>query len=450
MRKILLLGVAAVALGGGYAFWPDGVSLGKPATWSVASWGKPSAEQKYRTAPAERGRLAASVNSTGPLQPVAVVNIGSQVSGQIVELRADYNSPVRKGDILAIFDPEPYQYAIEQSEAELSYARSAVTVQEAALDRAEAELMVAQAEYAAAKANTQQALISMTDYGRNLERKKTLVSGGTATTVEREQAQTAYDTARAVWAAADATARGRAGTVTGIEAQIRSAAAQIETARATVAQNVAALRQAKKSLEQSIIRSPVDGIVIDRLVEAGQIVAASLQAPTLFTIAQDLKEMQIKASVDEADIGLIREGQEVTFTVDAFPNRTFHGRVKQIRKQAYVVQFVVTYTVVVSAPNPELLLMPGMTANAKIVLAERDNVLRVPNAALRVKLDRAGPRSPHIWVLDDDGPRVVPVRAGITDGTYVEVTGDIEEGKPVIVGVDAEKGSSPKVFGTGL
>jgi HlyD family secretion protein len=446
----LLLGVAAVALGG-YALWPDGASLGKPATWSVSSWGKSSPEQKYRTAPAERGRLAASVNSTGPIQPIAVVNIGSQVSGEIVELRADFNTPVRKGDIIAIFDPEPYQYAIEQTEADLSFARSSVTVQEAVLDRAKADLTVAQAEYAAAVANTQQALISVNDYGRILERKKALVSGGTGTTVEREQAQVAYDTARAVGAAADATARSRAGTVTGIEAQIRSATAGIETTRASVAQKAAALRQARKSLEQSIIRSPVDGIVIDRLVEAGQIVAASLQSPTLFTIAQDLREMQIKASVDEADIGLVREGQEVTYTVDAFPNQTFHGRVKQIRKQAYAVQFVVTYTVVVSAPNPELFLMPGMTANAKIVLAERENVLRVPNAALRIKLDRAGPRSPHVWVLGDDGPTAVPVRAGITDGTYTEVVGDIAEGQSVIVGVDAsEKGSSPKVFGTGL
>jgi HlyD family secretion protein len=450
LRKILLLGAAVVALGG-YAVWPDGASLSNPATWSVSSWSGSSPEQKYRTAPAERGRLAASVNATGPLQPVAMVNVGSQVSGEIVELRADFNTPVREGDIIAIFDPEPYQNVIEQTEAELKHARASVTVQEAALDQAEAELTVAQADYAAAKASTQQAMIAVAEHGRVLERKKALVSGGSGTTADREQAQAEYDTARAVWAAADATARGRAGTVTGIEAQIRSAAAQIETARATVDQKIATLRQARKSLEQSIIRSPVDGIVIDRQVEAGQIVAASLQTPTLFTIAQDLKEMQIKASVDEADIGLIREGQEVTYTVDAFPNQTFHDRVKQIRKQAYVVQFVVSYTVVATAPNPDLLLMPGMTANAKIVLAERDKVLRVPNAALRVKLDRAGPRSPHVWVLGDDGPRAVAVRAGISDGTYTEVAGDIEEGAAIIVGVDAdERDSSPKVFGMGL
>jgi HlyD family secretion protein len=163
--------------------------------------------------------------------------------------------------------------------------------------------------------------------------------------------------------------------------------------------------------------------------------------------------MQIKASVDEADIGLIREGNEVAFTVDAYPNQTFRGRVTQIRKNPIVLQYVVSYTVVVSAPNPEFLLLPGMTANARIILAERGNALRVPNAALRVKLDQPGPKTPHVWVLDGDTPRAVPVRVGISDGTYTEITGDVEPSRTIIVGVDAtaqSKAASGRVFGTGL
>jgi len=454
LRKILLLGVAAVGLGS-YAFWSEGATLNKPLVWwsAVRSWTEPSPEPMYRTSEVERDRIAASVNSTGSIQPVAVINVGSQVSGQIVELRADYNTEVKRGDIIARFDPEPYQTAIEQAEAGLRYAKAAVAIQQAVLDRTEAELTVAQAEYASAKAHTQMALVAVAEHGRSLERKETLVSGGTGSTVEREQAQWAYDTARAAWDAAVASERGKVGAVVGIEAQIRSARSQIETAQATVDQRVASLRQARKSLEQSIIRSPVDGTVVDRMVEAGQIVAASLQSPTLFTIAQDLRRMQIKASVDEADIGLIRQGLEVAFTVDAYPNQTFKGRVTQIRKNPTVLQYVVSYTVIVSAPNPKFLLLPGMTANARIILAERENVLRVPNAALRVRLDQPGPKSPHVWVLDGNTPKVVPVRVGISDGTYTEVQGDLEPGWAVIVGMDTSVKSNAtagRVFGTGL
>lgn len=444
MRKILLLGVAVIGIGG-YVLWPDGANSPAWLPWAE------SAPVKYRTAAVERGRIAATVSSTGGIQPVAIVSIGSQVSGQIMELRADFNSPVRKGDIIAVFDPEPYENAIEQAEAGLKNAKAAVSIQHATLDRTRANLTVAHAEYAQAKAQTQQAQVAVAENSRGLERKKTLVSGGTGTTVEREQAQWAYDTARAAWAAADASERAKAGEIVGIEADIRSAEGQIETALATVDQRKAELRQARTSLEHSIIRSPVDGIVIDRAVEAGQIVAASLQSPTLFTIAQDLRQMQIKATVDEADIGSIREGQEVAYTVDAYPNRSFQGKVIQIRKNPIVTQYVVTYVVIVSAPNPDLLLLPGMTANTRIVLAEKDNVLRIPNAALRVRMDRTGPPGPHVWVNDPKGPKAVPVRVGVTDGTYTEVAGDLEPGQALIVAIDTTaRAAAPKVFGTGL
>jgi HlyD family secretion protein len=457
--------LCAVALGvAAYALTPQGGGSGW-TSWStiLASWAGRADTPRYRTAEVERGRVAAVVNATGSIQPVAVVAVGSQVSGQIRELRADYNSEVRKDEVIAVFDPEPYRNAIEQAEAELRFARAAVKIQRAALDRTKADLAVAQADRAASKARTRASLAALADYRRDLERKKALATGGTGTAVEKDRAQTAFDTAHAVWEAAEAAERAKAAMVTGIEAQLRSAESQIESALASVDQKSAALRQARTSLDRSIIRSPVDGTVIDRMVEAGQIVAASLEAPVLFTIARDLREMQIKASVDEADIGRIRVGQKVAFTVDAFPDRTFRGEVGQIRKNPVVTQYVVTYTVVVSAPNPDLLLLPGMTANVRILLAEREDVLRVPNAALRVRMERTGPPAAHgmertgppaihVWVLDGAEPRAVPVRAGLTDGTYTEVAGPLEPGQPVVVGREAAAAGpeARRVFGAGL
>jgi HlyD family secretion protein len=230
----------------------------------------------------------------------------------------------------------------------------------------------------------------------------------------------------------------------------------LKNAGAQVAQNQAALRQAQVDLERTFIRAPVDGTVVGRSVDVGQTVAASLQAPTLFTIAQDLRNMQVDTNVDEADVGRVKVGQTATFTVDSYPGRTFTGEVVQIRKAPLVVQNVVTYDVVVSARNPEQRLLPGMTANVRIVIDQKESVLQVPNAALRFRPpgmeapERERPARPapgglrgggapggRVWVVGPDGkPAAIPLQLGIGDGTYTEVVkGEIKEGQQVIVGV---------------
>ncbi|PYO26765.1 MAG: efflux RND transporter periplasmic adaptor subunit, partial [Candidatus Rokuibacteriota bacterium] len=266
----------------------------------------------------------------------------------------------------------------------------------------------------------------------------------------------------------------QAAAVSSAEAQLKVAQAQLDTARAQVGQSEASLRQSQLDLEHTIIRAPVEGVVVSRNVDVGQTVAASLQAPTLFTIAQDLSKMQVDTSMDEADVGRIVLGQKATFTVDAFPGRVFRGEVVQIRKAPQIVQNVVTYDVVVSAENLELKLLPGMTANVKVVTDQKADVLRIPNAALRfrppgVESDRSAQGRPgggggpgaarggaggpgaarggaglqgRVWVLGTGGkPQPVTLRVGITDGTYTEVAGDeLKEQQEVIVGL----GTSPE------
>jgi HlyD family secretion protein len=239
-------------------------------------------------------------------------------------------------------------------------------------------------------------------------------------------------------------------------AQLKVVEAQLQSAEAQVVQNEAELRQAQVDLEHTIIRAPVDGVVVSRTVDVGQTVAASLQAPTLFTIAQDLAKMQVDVSVDEADVGRIRVGLRAAFTVDSFPGRTFIGQVMQIRKAAQVVQNVVTYTVVVSAANPELTLLPGMTANVRIVTDRKEDVLKVANAALRfrppgVEAERPARSGPgagrgaapgegvpgRVWVVGPDGqPKPLALRLGISDGSFTEVvSGDLADKQEVIVGL---------------
>jgi HlyD family secretion protein len=224
------------------------------------------------------------------------------------------------------------------------------------------------------------------------------------------------------------------------EVQRRVQEAALQTARDQVEQKQAALAQTQINLDHTTIRSPVDGIVVNRAVDVGQTVAATLQAPTLFTIAQDLTRMQVEASVDESDIGRIRAETPVTFTVDAFPGEVFVGTVTQIRKAPQVVQNVVTYTVVVAVANPAARLVPGMTASVRFVTEQRAGVLKVPNTALRFRPPGVpGSTTPVVWVRGSDGrPAAVPVKLGITDGTSTEiVSGDLEAGRAVLVGVEA-------------
>ena len=283
----------------------------------------------YRFARVERGPITATVAASGTLNPVTSVQVGTQVSGQIKELFVDFNSPVRAGQLIARIDPETFQYRVRQSEADVEAARSA-------LGRAQVSLLNAQ---------------------RDLDRTRELVSRNFVSPAELDSKQAAFDLARA----------------------------DVKNTSAVIAQREASLASARVDLGRTEIKAPVDGVVIKRSVDVGQTVAASLQAPELFIIARDLRDMQVETSIDEADVGRTRVGQSASFTVDAFPGRTFSGEVRQVRKSAQTVQNVVTYTVLVSAANPEGQLMPGMTANVRIVTDTRESVLKASNAALRFR-----------------------------------------------------------------
>ncbi|CAN5897588.1 efflux RND transporter periplasmic adaptor subunit [soil metagenome] len=351
-----------------------------------------------------RGPIVSTVSAMGTLEPVTTVDVGTQVSGTIQSLHADFNSLVKKGQVLARLDPALFRSAIEQAQANLT--------------RAQAELDRLNVGLADAK-------------------------------VKRDRARELAD--RQLIPASE---------LEGAEVSVRSAEAQARSAAAQVTQARAALRQAEVDLSKTVVTSPIDGIVIARNVDVGQTVAASLQAPTLFHLAASLEEMQLKASVDESDVGTIQAGQAVTFTVDAHPQQTFSGRVQQVRLNPVVEQNVVTYAAIISAPNPELKLKPGLTAHATIEVARRENVLRVPSAALRFRpsddvkkalgADGLSAEGPTVWQYTEEGLRPRSVRAGAGDGIYTEVEASgLAEGARVVTRVMTEEravtaaGSSP-------
>jgi HlyD family secretion protein len=338
--------------------------------------------------------------------------------------------------------------------------------QQAQVEQARTNIDNARAAHAEARAQTAKALVAVVDAQRTLGRQTELFRRDLVAAADRDAAQTAHDAAVAQHESALAHEQALASAIRTVEAQLRVQEAALQTARDQVEQKQAALAQTQINLEHTTIRSPVDGVVVNRAVDVGQTVAATLQAPTLFTIAQDLTKMQVETSVDEADIGRIRADTPVTFTVDAFSGETFTGRVSQIRKAPQVAQNVVTYTVVVAVANPSGKLVPGMTANVRFVTAQRADALKVPNTALRFRPPGANGSAPDglpspgaepgrpssekrpsatgstaglVWILDHDGrPAPVPVTLGITDGMSTEiVAGDLSVGQAVVVGVEA-------------
>jgi HlyD family secretion protein len=362
-----------------------------------------SARPQYLTEPVTRGDIITTVTATGTVNPVTTVNVGTQVSGRIIKLSADFNSPVRKGEVIALIDPALFQAQVEQARANLSNA----------------------------KANLDKAAATEVDAKRTWDRYKNLFERNLVAKSQMDTAETAYLTSHASTVAA----------------------------KTQVDQTTASLSLAETNLVYTHIVSPVDGIVISRNVDIGQTVAASFQTPTLFVIAADLTKMQIDTTVDEADISPVKTGQEVEFTIDAYPEETFRGSVSQVRNAAVTVQNVVTYDVVVTVANPDLKLKPGMTADVSIITSVVRNVLRIPDAALRFKpLERARPagkprtgaepaapggapgtgpgpgaRGPSVWILENGQPKRIPVKIGFSDGTYTElVSGDLKEGEPLI------------------
>jgi HlyD family secretion protein len=418
LKLLLLLAVLAAAAAGGWYWWQS------RATGSEAS---------YRLAKVERGPMAAVVVASGTLNAVTTVQVGSQISGQIKEIHADFNTPVKKGQIIARIDPATFELRVNQTRADLDAAESAVAV-------ARSGLAAQQAELGRVK-------IALVDAQRDFERKKSLVEKKFISPAELDKARTVLDTTREELKA--------------VQAQIQVSEAQVRTALAAVKQRESLLRQAQVDLERTIIRAPVDGTVILRNVDAGQTVAASLQAPVLFTIARDLRDMQVEAAIDEADVGRLRVGMATSFSVDAFPRRSFSGEIRQIRKSPQNVQNVVSYTVVISAGNPDLALLPGMTANVRIVVDERSDALKVPNAALRwrptdadapadLPKTRSRERRSTVYVLQDGRPVPVEVRLGLNDGSSTEVlSGELAEGSEVIIGTGPKPGPAGGGFPRG-
>src|SRR5881409_3571757 len=340
---------------------------------------------QYRFASAELGPLTAAVSASGNLNAVITVQVGSQVSGQIKELLVDFNSVVRKGQVIARIDPDIFEAKVIQARADLDSAKATVLNQQAQVERSRADVGNARAAHAEARAQTAKAQVAVLDTKRDLDRKTELFARQLIAKSDLDTSQAAHDSAVAQLDSARAHEQALESAIQSAIAQLRVAEAMLVSARAQVEQKDAGLKQAQVDLDHTTIRAPVQGVVVSRQVDVGQTVAASLQAPVLFTIAQDLTQMQVETSVDEADIGRIKLDDRATFAVDAFPGETFEGTVTQIRKAAQVVQNVVTYTVVVAVDNPAGRLLPGMTANVKLVVAEKSSVLKLPNAALRFR-----------------------------------------------------------------
>jgi len=370
MKKILAIAlVLAVAGIAGY-FW----------------FGTRENEPKFRTEKITRGDITSTVTASGTVNAVTTVLVGTQVSGSIKEIFVDYNTLVKKDQVIARIDPATFEAQVDQARAALVSAR-------ANLDKSETALVDAQ---------------------RTLNRSKELFGKNLI-------ARSDFDTA---------------------ETNFLSATAQVGVSKAQVSQAEASLRTAETNLRYTKIVSPVDGIVVSRNVDVGQTVAASFQTPTLFTIAQDLTKMQIDTNVDEADIGRIATGMDVEFTVDAYPETTFTGKVFQVRNAPITVQNVVTYDVVIKVDNPDLKLKPGMTTNVAIIISTKQGVVRIPKSALRFspnppernRTARQQQKGPAVWILENNAPKRIPVTVGISDGSYSELlSGEIREGQDVIV-----------------
>lgn len=353
-----------------------------------------SKKEQFKTVKVQRGDIIQRVTATGNVNPVTTIIIGSRVSGTIVALYADYNSQVKKGQIIAQIDPTPFENELKQSEAELLNAK-------AALFKAD---------------------VSLKDAERTFKRKQELFKRELIARSELDDAETAYNTAKA----------------------------QYESSLAHLKKAEAGLRQAQTNLGYTKIVSPVTGVVIAKNVEVGQTVAASFQTPTLFTIAPDLTKMQVDTNVDEADISKIKVGMDATFTVDAYPDRKFQGKVSQIRLSPTVTQNVVTYNVVISVDNSHLLLKPGMTANVTFIVESKEGILRIPNSALRFKMPNTAPsKQQGVWVIRGGKPIRINIKTGISDGESSELLeGDLREGEEVIVDLTGQKtpqsGTTPR------
>ncbi len=360
---------------GGFAFAGWHLFAGQP--------GRASNEPAWRTVAVERGSIVAAVNATGTINPTATAIVGSQVSGQVLEILADYNSAVKAGDVLARLNAEQISARLDAARADLAQSRAQNLVQRAQVERVRADILRLGATRSDAVSNLRRAEAQLADAQKTLERQTTLNNRQIASEVALQQARLAMQVAAVARDQALAQIRGIDAQEQALAADLRIAESQVASGEAQIAQREAVARQIEVDIRNSEIRSPVDGVVIQRNIELGQTVAASLQAPTLFLVAQDLTKIEIYANIDEADVGRVQEGQPVSFSVTAFPARDFQGVVKTVRLGSQTVQNVVIYTAVIAVDNADLSLKPGMTATLRIFTERRENVLRISNAALR-------------------------------------------------------------------
>jgi len=424
---------------------------------------------QYTVVPASRGDIDSVIAATGNCNAVVTVQVGSQVSGNIKTLLADFNTKVQKGQLIAVIDPDLFQARVNQSRANLESAKALLLNAEAMVVKAQADVQSAKAAVADMKAEVAKAQVSVRDAKLKADRYQALLKEGVIATQDMDTAKTTYDTAVAGEQASEAQLEAANSNVQSAQAQLEVARAQVQSMKAQVQQADAALAQSQLDLDHTKIVAPVDGTVISRHMDVGQTVAASLQAPTIFEIAQDLTKMQVDTNVDEADIGKVHVGQQTTFTVDAYPGTVFQAAVHQIREAPINTQNVITYDVVLTVDNSDMKLFPGMTANVRILANTAKDVLLVPNAALRFKLPGEisdAPKSGQLssksrsskqqalYVLDAEGePRQVRVIAGLTNGSLTEIKeGSLQQGDRVIVALGgagkkpgaAQPGAAPR------
>jgi HlyD family secretion protein len=434
MRKFLIPAGALVLIAAASSYW----FLSGGSTQAVS----------FRTEQATRGELLASISSTGTLEPEDVIDVGSQVAGLIKEFGTgadgkpiDYGSPVEAGTVLAKIDDSLFRAKVDQSEALANSARSRVSQAKAKVDQAKANTARSKADLLSSKAKANQS-------SRDWDRAKLAWDAGTLSRAEYDAAQAVFESNNAAVAVAEAA-------ITQAVASEADAAAAVADAEAAVKTAEATLQQDKINLGYCTIISPVKGVIIDRRVTLGQTVQSSFNTPSLFLIAKDLKRMKVWASVNEADISQVRVDQPVRFTVDAYPNRTFLGKVGRIRYNATNTQNVVVYTVEVVTDNPDGQLLPYMTANLQFEVDRRTDALLVPNSALRFKPSpqatggnrpEAGPEKPGqgvVWVEENGKVRPVTVQLGLTDGNQTEVLGgEIQPGMKLVVSENRGKASS--------
>ena len=449
MRRFFfgLLLVCGLALGVGYAY----TQKNSPNT--------------FITAPVERGTISTLVKATGSVDAVITVDVSSQLSGRISEVFVNFNDSVKAGQPIARVDPEIFAARVNEAKAVLKVAKANAQLQKAALQRATWALESARAARKVPESQLVAAQARQDEAERDFQRNVRLSRTASVSDRDLTQSRAQRDAGAAGLRALEEEINMKIQAIGIAEAELSMADANLQNAEAVVEQRQAALEQAELDLARTVIRAPIDGVIIKRDVNPGQTVAVTLEARTLFKIAQDLREMELRGRIDEADVGKLRVGQAARFTVDAYPDRVFTGRVLQIRKSPEVVQNVVTYTAIVSAPNPELLLLPGMTAVLRLVVSDTGDTLKIPNQALRFRPSGSGPAVENnatpplsaaggtgtVWVVGNNGaPVPVNVKLDVSDDNSTQLPGgDLQADRQLIVGV-ATPQSRVGVFGLRL